>query len=110
MMARCAGSSWSTGASSRHGPANRHSPVGRDVGERIVAVGGDAAVRAMAPPDAQTLDIEGDWSCRASSTHDHLAFTGAELASVDVRYPGVASIADLVGRIAEAAERTPDGT
>ena len=27
-----------------------------------------------------------------------------------MRYPGVASIADLVGRIAEAAERTPDGT
>ena len=26
------------------------------------------------------------------------------------RYPGVASIADLVARIAEAAERTPDGT
>ena len=26
-----------------------------------------------------------------------------------MRYPGVASIADLVGRIAEAAERTPDG-
>ena len=39
----------------------------------------------------------------------HLAFTGAELAAVDVRYPGVASIADLVERIAEAAERTPDG-
>jgi predicted amidohydrolase YtcJ len=42
--------------------------------------------------------------------HNHLAFTGAELASVDVRFPGVASIADLVARIAEAAERAPDGS
>jgi predicted amidohydrolase YtcJ len=81
------------------------------VGERIVAVGGHAAVRAMAPPDAQTLDIEGRLIVPGFiDPHDHLAFTGAELASVDVRYPGVASIADLVGRIAEAAERTPDGT
>jgi predicted amidohydrolase YtcJ len=81
------------------------------VGDRIVAVGGDAAVRAMAPPDAQTLDLEGRTIVPGFiDPHDHLAFTGAELASIDVRYPGVASIADLVGRIAEAAERTPDGT
>jgi predicted amidohydrolase YtcJ len=81
------------------------------VGDRIVAVGGDAAVRAMAPPDAQQLDVDGRTILPGFiDPHNHLAFTGAELASVDVRYPGVASIADLVGRIAEAAERTPDGT
>jgi predicted amidohydrolase YtcJ len=80
------------------------------VGDRIVAVGGDAAVRAMAPPDAQTLDVDGRSILPGFiDPHDHLAFTGAELASVDVRYPGVGSIADLVGRIAEVAERTPDG-
>jgi predicted amidohydrolase YtcJ len=81
------------------------------VGDRITAVGGDAAVRAMAPPDAETLDVDGRLILPGFiDPHDHLAFTGAELASIDVRYPGVASIEDLVGRIAEAAERTPDGT
>ena len=81
------------------------------VGDQIVAVGGDAAVRAMAPPDAQQIDVDRRTILPGFiDPHNHLAFTGAELASVDVRYPGVASIADLVARIAEVAERTPDGT
>ena len=81
------------------------------VGDRIVAVGGDAALRAVAPPDAKQIDVDGKTILPGFiDPHDHLAFTGAELASVDVRYPGVASIADLVERIAEVAERTPDGT
>ena len=80
------------------------------VGDRIVAVGGEAALRAVAPPDAQQIDVDGGTILPGFiDPHNHLAFTGAELASVDVRYPGVASIADLVDRIAEAAERTPDG-
>ena len=81
------------------------------VGDRIVAVGGDAAVTAMAPSDALQIDLDGRTVLPGFiDPHNHLAFTGAELASVDVRYPGVASIADLVARIAEVAERTPDGT
>ena len=81
------------------------------VGDRIIAVGGDAALRAVAPPDAQQIDLDGKTVLPGFiDPHDHLAFTGAELAAVDVRYPGVASIADLVERIAEVAERTPDGT
>ena len=80
------------------------------VGDRIVAVGGDAAVRAMAPAEAHQIDVEGRTMLPGFiDPHNHLAFTGAELAAVDVRYPGVASIADLVARIAEVAERTPDG-
>ena len=79
-------------------------------GDRIVAVGGEAALRAMAPPDARYLDLEGRSILPGFvDAHHHLAFTGAELAAVDARYPGVASIADLVARIADAAERTPDG-
>src|SRR5687767_15124314 len=79
-------------------------------GDRIVAVGGEAALRAMAPPDARYLDMEGRSILPGFvDAHHHLAFTGAELAAVDARYPGVASIADLVARIAAAAERTPDG-
>jgi predicted amidohydrolase YtcJ len=80
------------------------------VGDRIVAVGGEAALRAMAPPDARSVDLDGRSILPGFvDAHHHLAFTGAELAAIDARYPGVASIADLVGRIAEAAERTPDG-
>jgi predicted amidohydrolase YtcJ len=79
-------------------------------GERIVAVGGDHAARAGAPPDSRHIDV-GDRSILPGfvDAHHHLAFTGAELAAVDARYPGVASIADLVAKVAEAAERTPDG-
>jgi hypothetical protein len=80
------------------------------VGERIVAVGGEAALRAMAPPDARSVDLEGRSILPGFvDAHHHLAFTGAELAAVDVRYPDVGSIADLVARIADAAERIPDG-
>jgi predicted amidohydrolase YtcJ len=80
------------------------------VGERIVAVGGNHAAMAAAPPDAQRLDLEGRSILPGFvDAHHHLAFTGAELAAIDARYPGVASIGDLVARIAEAAERTPDG-
>ena len=80
------------------------------VGERITAVGGDAAARAAAPPDARQVDLDGRSILPGFvDAHHHLAFTGAELAAIDARYPGVGSIADLVATIAEAAERTPDG-
>ena len=80
------------------------------VADRIVAVGSDDAVRAAAPPDARLVDVGGGSILPGFvDPHNHLAFTGAELAQVDVRFPDVASIADLVARIAEAAERTPDG-
>jgi predicted amidohydrolase YtcJ len=79
-------------------------------GDRIVAVGGDHAARAGAPPDSPQIDVGGRSILPGFvDAHHHLAFTGAELAAIDARYPGVASIADLVGKVAEAAERTPDG-
>jgi hypothetical protein len=81
------------------------------VGDRIAAVGGDAIVRAAVPNDARHVDVGGRTILPGFvDAHHHLAFTGAELAAVDVRHPGVGSIAALVDRIAEAAERTPDGT
>ena len=79
-------------------------------GDRIVAVGADEAVIRAAGPNARRVDVGGRTVLPGFvDAHHHLAFTGAELAAVDVRYPGVASIETLVERIAEAAERTPDG-
>jgi hypothetical protein len=79
-------------------------------GKRIVAVGPDEAMLAAAGADARRIDVGGRSVLPGFvDAHHHLAFTGAELAAIDVRYPGVASIDALVERIAEAAERTPDG-
>jgi len=81
------------------------------VGDRITSVGSNDAVLATSPPDARTVDVGGRSILPGFvDAHHHLAFTGAELAAIDVRYPGVASVADLVARVAEAAERTLDGT
>jgi predicted amidohydrolase YtcJ len=80
------------------------------VADRIVAVGSDDAVRAAAPADAEQVDVGGRSILPGFvDAHNHLAFTGAELAQIDVRFPGVDSVEGLVARIAEAAERTPDG-
>jgi predicted amidohydrolase YtcJ len=80
-------------------------------GDRIVVVGGDSALRAATPSGARYVDVAGRSILPGFvDAHHHLAFTGAELAAIDVRYPGVDSIISLVERIAEVAERTPDGT
>ena len=80
-------------------------------GGRIVFVGSAEEALVLAPPDARLVDLAGRSVVPGFvDAHNHLAFTGSELAQVDVRYPGVGSIADLVARIAEVAERTPDGT
>ena len=80
------------------------------VDDRVAVVGSEAEARAAAPADAHVIDLRGRTALPGFiDAHNHLAFTGAELSAVDVRYPGVASIADLVARIAEVAERTPDG-
>lgn len=78
--------------------------------ETIVFVGSAAEARAVAPPDARLIDLAGRAVVPGFvDAHDHLAFTGAELAAIDVRAPGVVTVAALVERIAEVAERTPDG-
>jgi hypothetical protein len=78
-------------------------------GERIAFVGSAAEAAAYAP-GADTVDLAGRTILPGFvDAHDHLSFTGAELAQLDARSPGVSSIADLVRVVAEAAERTPDG-
>ncbi|MEI7742797.1 MAG: amidohydrolase [Chloroflexota bacterium] len=78
-------------------------------GERIAFVGSTAEAVELAP-DAEAVDLAG---CTVLpgfvDAHNHLSFTGQELGQLDVRSPGVTSIAELVARVAEVAERTPDG-
>lgn len=80
------------------------------VGDRIAVVGSDEDVlRAL--PDAERLDLGGRTVLPGFiDAHNHFLATGESLGWVDVRYPGVGSVEDLVARIAEAAERTPPGT
>lgn len=99
-----------------NGPIHTMDPSDRVVdgllveGERIVLAGAAQAGRAAAPPGAAIVDLGGRTMVPGFiDAHDHLAFTGAELGQVDVRYPAVRSIAELVARIAEVAERTEDG-
>jgi predicted amidohydrolase YtcJ len=98
------------------GPIHTMDPVGRTV-DGLVAIGrfvryagSVEEARSIAPPDARVVDLRGGAVVPGFvDAHDHLAFTGAELAAVDVRSPGVVSVGELVRRIAEVAERTPDG-
>ncbi len=77
--------------------------------DRIAFVGSAAEAAALAP-DAEVVDLTGRTVLPGFvDAHNHLAFTGAEIGQVDVRSPAVSSIADLVARIAVAAERVPDG-
>ncbi len=78
--------------------------------ERIRFAGSARDALRQAPAGARIVDLAGRTALPGFiDAHNHLAFAGAELAAVDVRSPAIGSIADLVRRIAEVAERTPDG-
>lgn len=88
--------------------ARRASAVAVDRG-RIVAVGDDDEV-VGGFPEAEPLDLGGRTVLPGFiDAHNHFLATGESLASVDVRYPAVASVDDLVKVIAEAASETPKG-
>src|SRR5690348_468266 len=77
---------------------------------RIVAVGTESDARARFGRDAEEIDAGGRTVLPGFlDVHNHYLATAEQLASVDLRYPAVASISDLTRAIAEAAENTPDG-
>lgn len=74
---------------------------------RIRAVGGNATVRR---PEARETDLDGRSVVPGFiDAHNHYLATGEMLAQIDVRYPGVASVGDLVRVISAAAAETPPG-
>jgi predicted amidohydrolase YtcJ len=78
-------------------------------GSRIVAVGDLEDLRGWAAR-AEQIDLEGRLLLPGFiDAHNHYLATGESMASVDVRYPAVRSIEDLVRTIAAAAADTPAG-
>src|SRR5215510_15119778 len=78
-------------------------------GSRMVAVGDLEGVRRRAER-AERIDLEGRLLLPGFiDAHNHYLATGESMESVDVRYPAVCSIEDLVRTIAAAATKTPEG-
>ncbi|MEP7380647.1 MAG: amidohydrolase family protein [Gemmatimonadota bacterium] len=81
-------------------------------GERIVAVGTDAEVRALAGAGTRTVDLEG----RAVTpglldAHAHVSGSGTDrLFLLDVGFPAVKSIRDMVDSVRARAATLPAGT
>ncbi len=78
-------------------------------GGRILAVGADREVLA-AYPDVATVDLGGRTMVPGFiDPHCHYLATGESLISIDLRYPGVASVEDMVAAVAASAAETPAG-
>jgi predicted amidohydrolase YtcJ len=78
-------------------------------GSRILAVGALDYVRGYAGK-AEQIDLRGRLLLPGFiDAHNHYLATGESMASVDVRYPRVASSGKLVAAIAAAAGKTPPG-
>ena len=77
---------------------------------RIVAVGTLDEVRGILDREATVIDAAGRTVLPGFiDAHNHYLATAEQIASVDLKYPAVACIADLTRLIAESAENTPDG-
>ena len=73
----------------------------------IEAVGGDASIRR---PGVEEIDLGGRTVVPGFiDAHNHYLATGELLANIDVKYPKVGSVDDLVEVIARAASDTPAG-
>ncbi|MGH2630324.1 MAG: amidohydrolase [Actinomycetota bacterium] len=77
------------------------------LGSRIAGVGPlDELTERF--PGASSVDVEGRTVLPGFiDAHNHFLATGESLSSVDARYPGTATIDDLIRLLADAAERTP---
>ncbi|MEE9199250.1 MAG: amidohydrolase family protein, partial [Dehalococcoidia bacterium] len=77
---------------------------------RIRAVGHAEEVVKAIPQDTQVIDIQGKTLVPGFiDAHNHMTHVGSAMASVQVGYPQVGSIEELVSTIARAAEDTAEG-
>ena len=77
-------------------------------GNRIVAVGDDAAVRALIGPETRVIELHGR-TVTAGLVDGHCHLYGLGMARDKVALKGAASEADAVARVVEAAKTRPAG-
>jgi len=79
--------------------------------DKILKVGGDSEIAALAGPDTNTIDLGGKTVLPGFiDTHNHLSFYGYLVSSVDCRAAsGVESIEDIIDRLRAEAGKTPPG-
>lgn len=78
---------------------------------RVVAVGTADEARGAVSRDARIVDAGGRTVLPGLiDAHNHLLATAESLASIDARFPAVASLADLTRAVGDRAEVTPPGT
>lgn len=77
-------------------------------GDRIVAVGGDREVDALAGPTTQRVDLAGRFVLPGLvDSHVHLRSLGEQLVSLDLR--GLTSVEAIARRVADTAASLPPG-
>ncbi len=77
-------------------------------GNRLLAVGDDAAVRALIGPDTRVVELQGR-TVTAGLTDGHCHLYGLGSSSEKVALKGAASEAEAVARVAKAAAARPAG-
>jgi predicted amidohydrolase YtcJ len=77
----------------------------------VVAAGSEAEVRERMPAGAETIHLDGRMATPGLyDAHAHTFMTGFSLLEVDVSAPGVASIDDIRGRVAERSRASGPGS
>jgi len=80
-------------------------------GERIIALGSDEEMERLAGPDTIVLDMEGRTITPGLiDSHNHTCEYGFSEMILDLRYPDVNCIQDIVDKVRQAAESKPKGT
>jgi len=79
-------------------------------GERILALGTDEEMERLAGNDTYILDMEGKTITPGLvDSHNHTCEYGFSEMVLDLRYPAVTCIQDIVDKVREAAESKPKG-
>ena len=77
-------------------------------GGRILAAGGDAAIRGLAGPRARVVELRGRWLLPGFiDGHCHVVGLGMAAASIDCKAPGMQSIEALQGAVKQRAANFP---
>ena len=80
-------------------------------GGMILALGTDKELEKFVNPETMVLDLEGRTVTPGLvDSHIHTCEYGFSELQLDLRYPGVKSIQDIVDKVREAAASKPKGT